>query len=49
MYNYQKNLDYYNYENNNYNQPLFSKNENPNSLYDPYNGFNKWKYVSKSL
>lgn len=39
MYNYQKNLDYYNYENNNYNQPLFSKNENPNSLYDPYNGF----------
>lgn len=39
MYNYQRNLDYYNYDNNNYNQPLFSENENPNNLYDPYNGF----------
>lgn len=39
MYNYQRKLDYYNYENNNYNQPLFTKNENPNVLYDPYNGF----------
>lgn len=39
MYDYQRKLDYYNYENNNYNQPLFSENENPNNLYDPYNGF----------
>lgn len=39
MYNYQQKLDYYNYENNNYNQPLFTENENPNTLYDPYNGF----------
>lgn len=39
MYDYHRNLEYYNYENNNYNQPMFTKNENPNSLYDPYNGF----------
>lgn len=38
MYNYQRKLDYYNYENNNYNQPLYTKNENPNSVLDPYNG-----------
>lgn len=37
MYDYDRKLDYYNYENNNYNQPLYTKNENPNSLYDPYN------------
>lgn len=39
MYDYQRNLDYYNYENNNYNQPMFSKNESPNTVLDPYNGF----------
>lgn len=39
MYDYQRKLDYYNYENNNYNQPTFTKNENPKSILDPYNGF----------
>ena len=33
------NLEYYNYNNNNYNQPLYSKDENPSTLYDPYQGF----------
>lgn len=32
-------LDTYNYNNNNYNKPLYTKDENPNSLYDPYEGF----------
>jgi len=36
---YREKLDYYNYENNNYNQPMFSKDENEKTLYDPYNGF----------
>lgn len=36
MYN---NLDYYNYVNNNYNQPLYTKNNSPKELYDPYEGF----------
>lgn len=36
--------DYYNYMNNNYNQPVynqagFDKSKMPNNLYDPYNGF----------
>lgn len=40
MYNYQnRSLDYYNYNNNNYNQPLYKKDANPASLYDPYQGF----------
>lgn len=39
MNNYQKALDYYNYTNNNYNQPSFSKDANPSALYDPYQGF----------
>lgn len=39
MYNYRNKLDYYNYENNNYNQPMYEMDENPSSLYDPYNGF----------
>ena len=39
MYDYERKLDYYNYENNNYNQPLFTKNENPKTVLDPYNGF----------
>ena len=38
-YNYRNNLDYYNYTNNNYNKPMYTKDENPKSLYDPYNGF----------
>lgn len=39
MYNYERKLDYYNYQNNNYNKPLFSVDENPSQLYDPYAGF----------
>lgn len=35
---YYKN-DYYNYENNNYNQPLYNENYNKKNIYDPYNGF----------
>ena len=31
--------DYYNYENNNYNQPLYKENYNKKNTYDPYNGF----------
>ena len=31
--------DYYNYENNNYNQPLYKENYNKKNIYDPYNGF----------
>ena len=38
-YDYRNNLDYYNYSNNNYNKPMFTKDESPASLYDPYNGF----------
>ena len=38
MYN---NLEYYNYINNNYNQPLYTENNNPKELYDPYEGFIK--------
>lgn len=36
MYN---NLDYYNYMNNNYNQPLYTENNSPKELYDPLEGF----------
>lgn len=36
MYN---SLDYYNYINNNYNQPLYTENISPKNLYDPYEGF----------
>lgn len=36
MYN---SLDYYNYVNNNYNQPLYTENMSPKELYDPYQGF----------
>lgn len=39
MYNYDLRQDYYNYNNNNYNQPLYTEDENPNSVYDPYAGF----------
>lgn len=31
--------DYYNFENNNYNQPLYDKDYNKKNIYDPYNGF----------
>ena len=31
--------EYYNYNNNNYNQPTFTENANPSKLYDPYQGF----------
>lgn len=45
MYNYDlsndnfRKLDTYNYNNNNYNQPLYTENANPNTVYDPYQGF----------
>lgn len=40
MYNYQDmRSDYYNYKNNNYNQPLYTEDANPASVYDPYQGF----------
>ena len=40
MYNYQdRSLDYYNYTNNNYNQPLYTEDAKAASLYDPYQGF----------
>ena len=38
MYN---SLDYYNYINNNYNQPLYTEDVSPKELYDPYEGFIK--------
>jgi cotJB protein len=31
--------DYYNYANNNYNQPLYNQNIQNKQIYDPYNGF----------
>ena len=31
--------DYYNYENNNYNLPLYKEDYNKKNIYDPYNGF----------
>ena len=31
--------DYYNYENNNYNQPLYKEDYNFKNIYDPYKGF----------
>lgn len=39
MYNYDLNQNYYDYDNNNYNKPLYTENVNPNSVYDPYAGF----------
>lgn len=39
MYNYNLRNDYYNYNNNNYNQPTYTEDANPNKLYDPYQGF----------
>lgn len=34
-----KAIDYYNYVNNNYNQPTFTEDANASKLYDPYEGF----------
>ncbi len=39
MNQYPNSLDYYNYVNNNYNQPMFTENANASKLYDPYQGF----------
>lgn len=39
MYNYNLNSDYYNYDNNNYNQPVYEKNESKSTLYNPYEGY----------
>jgi hypothetical protein len=42
MNQYPNSLDYYNYVNNNYNQPMFTENvdaNKDNALYDPYQGF----------
>lgn len=39
MNQYPKSLEYYNYTNNNYNQPIFTENADAKKLYDPYQGF----------
>lgn len=39
MNSYNLNQDYYNYINNNYNQPMYNQNVEKNSVYDVYNGF----------
>lgn len=39
MNNYKTYQDYYNYVNNNYNQPLYTQNINSNNVFEPYNGF----------
>ncbi len=39
MNEYRNALDYYNYKNNNYNNPTFTENVNANNTYDPYQGF----------
>lgn len=39
MNQYSKSLEYYNYTNNNYNQPIFTENADAKKLYDPYQGF----------
>ena len=39
MNNYNMTKDYYNYINNNYNQPLYNQSEQKNQIFDPYNGF----------
>ena len=35
---YNMTKDYYNYVNNNYNQPLYNQDEQNKKIYDPYNG-----------
>lgn len=47
MYNYDLRQDYYSYNNNNYNKPLYTEDANPNSVYDPW--IFKRKYVSKFI
>lgn len=37
--NYYKNNDYYNYVNNNYNQPLYNQKDDGKKILEPYNGF----------
>lgn len=39
MNNYRMCQDYYNYVNNNYNQPNYSQDVTKTNIYDPYNGF----------
>ena len=39
MNTYNMTKDYYNYANNNYNQPLYDQNIQDKQIYDPYNGF----------
>ena len=39
MNTYNITKDYYNYANNNYNQPLYNQNIQNKQIYDPYNGF----------
>lgn len=39
MNTYNMTKDYYNYANNNYNQPLYDQNIQNKQIYDPYNGF----------
>lgn len=39
MNNYKLTQDYYNYMNNNYNQPIYNHDVNKNNIFDPYNGF----------
>jgi hypothetical protein len=39
MKDYNPMKDYYNYTNNNYNQPMYNQEPNNITLFDPYNGF----------
>ena len=39
MNTYNMTKEYYNYANNNYNQPLYNQNIQDKQIYDPYNGF----------
>jgi len=39
MKDYNRMKDFYNYTNNNYNQPLYNQEPNNINLFDPYNGF----------
>ena len=39
MNTYNMTKDYYNYADNNYNQPLYNQNIQDKQIYDPYNGF----------
>lgn len=39
MNNYRYYQDYYNYINNNYNQPLYSQDVTKKNVFEPYNGF----------